>query len=258
MMRFIKNLYQYRELLKNNIKKDIRGKYKGAWLGILWSFINPLLMLAIYSIVFSEIMKVDIKNYSMFMFVAIIPWTFFTSTITNGTSAMITNSGIIKKVYFPREIILVSFATSGAVTFLISCLIMVAFLLLTGVGLSVYALIFPLILILQYFLTLGIILILSAITVYVRDIEHFVNIILMALFYGTPIVYSMEMVPDKIAWILYLNPMTSIISAYRDILFYKRLPDFNGLGVLAIVIFLLVAVGLFVFDKLQRRFAEEL
>jgi ABC-type polysaccharide/polyol phosphate export permease len=258
MIKFISDLYEYRELLKNNIKKEIRGKYKGAWLGILWSFLNPLFMLVIYSIVFSQIMKVNIPNYSMFMFVALIPWTFFTTTVANGTSSIIANGGIIKKVYFPREIIPVSVVTSNTVNFLISSIITFAFLLLSGVGITKYALLFPIILLIQYILTLGIIFILSSVTVFVRDIEHFVQIILMALFYGTPIVYSMSMVPAKLAWILNLNPMTPIVSAYRDILFYQKMPDFNTLLIECLIIILIFFVGLFSFRKLQRNFVEEL
>lgn len=258
MKNFFKELYQYRELLKNNVKKEIRGKYKGAWLGVLWSFLNPLFMLVIYAIVFSEIMKVSIPNYAMFMFVALMPWTFFTTTISLGTNSIVTNSGIIKKVYFPREIIPVSIVTSNLINFLISCIIMFSFLLISGLGLSVYALFFPLILALQYFLMLGMVLILSALTVYIRDIEHFVGITLLALFYGTPIVYSMDMVPDKIAWILNLNPMTPIINSYRDILFYQRMPDLNNLFIQLIFVLVLFFVGLFVFKKLQKNFVEEL
>lgn len=257
-MKFFNDMYQYRELLKNNIKKEVRGKYKGAWLGFIWSFLNPLFMLVIYSIVFSQIMKVNIPNYAMFMFVALIPWTFFTTTISNGTSSIIANGGIVKKVYFPREIIPVSIATSNLFNFLISCVIMFTFIFITGVGVSYHIIFFPIILLLQYILMLGIIFILSAITVFIRDVEHFVNIALMALFYGTPIVYSMEMVPDKIAWVLNLNPMTPIINAYRDILFYHKMPDFNSLKFEVIIVLVIFVLGLNLFRRLQKKFVEEL
>lgn len=258
MINFFKELYQYRELLKNNIKKEIRGKYKGAWLGIIWSFLNPLFMLVIYSVVFSQIMRVNIPNYAMFMFVALVPWNFFTQTVSTGANSIVANGGIVKKVYFPREIIPVSITTSGMINFLISCVIMFTFLFITGVGVSMHIFLFPLILLFQYILILGIVLLLSALTVYIRDIEHFVQIALMALFYGTPIVFTMEMVPKSIAWILNINPMTPIVTAYRDILFYHQMPDINNLLMVIIMSLVMFFIGLYSFKKLQKGFAEEL
>ncbi len=257
-MKLIKDLYQYRELLKNNIKKEIRGKYKGAWLGIFWSYINPLLMLVVYSVVFSQIMRVNIPNYTMFLFTALIPWTFFTTTVSQGAFSVVANGNIIKKVYFPREIIPISIVTSNALTFLISCIIMFIFIVITGLGFSWYILLFPAVVLTQYLLLMGISLILSAITVYVRDVEHIITVLLMVMFYGTPIVYSMAMVPASMKMLLLINPMTPIINAYRDILFYKQMPNMLQLGGIIVISLVVLVVGLFVFKKLQRNFAEEL
>src|SRR5574344_2114354 len=110
-------LYNYRELLKTNVKKDIRGKYKGSFLCVLWSFINPLLMVLVYAIVFPYIMRVQQENYLIFLIVAIIPWTFFTTVISQGTISILSNAGVIQKVYFPREIVPISVATSALVNF---------------------------------------------------------------------------------------------------------------------------------------------
>lgn len=257
-MKLFKDLYQYRELLKNNIKKDIRGKYKGAWLGVMWSYLNPLLMLVVYSIVFAQIMKIQIPNYSMFLFTALIPWNFFTITVSQGSLSVVSNANILKKVYFPREIIPISVVTSQATTFLISCIIMLFFLLVTGLGITWYILFFPIILLIQYFLLLGITFITSSLTVYARDLEHIISVLLMILFYGTPIVYSMDMVPAKMRFILLLNPMTPIINAYRDILFYQQMPNLFDLGLIVILSTILFFVGLSLFRNLQKNFAEEL
>ncbi len=156
MIRLFKDLYSYRELLKNNIKKEIRGKYKGAWLGVLWSYLNPLLMLVVYSLVFSTIMKIEIPNYTMFLFTALIPWTFFTSTISQGSFSIISNGNILKKVFFPREIIPISVVTSNCINFLISFVIMFVFIAISGLGFSVYLIFLPLIILIQYILLLGI------------------------------------------------------------------------------------------------------
>jgi ABC-2 type transport system permease protein len=258
MIRLFKDLYSYRELLKNNIKKEIRGKYKGAWLGVLWSYLNPLLMLVVYSLVFSTIMKIEIPNYTMFLFTALIPWTFFTSTISQGSFSIISNGNILKKVFFPREIIPISVVTSNCINFLISFVIMFVFIAISGLGFSVYLIFLPLIILIQYILLLGIILITSSITVYFRDLEHIINVLLMLLFYGTPIVYSMEMVPDNMKGLLLLNPMTSIVNVYRDVLFYQRMPDFFYTMIMLVISILILVSGIYIFNRLQRNFAEEL
>ena len=196
-MNVFKEIYNYRELLKTNIKKEIRGKYKGSWLGVLWTFLNPLLMLAVYAFVFPYILRVNVDNYTIFMIVALIPWNFFTTAIQSGTGSVVANGNILKKVYFPREIIPISITTSQSVNFLITCIIMAVFIIFSGVGFSVHALLFPLLVLIQYILILGLTFILSALTVFVRDIDHFVSVILMLGFYATPIVYQGEMLPKK-------------------------------------------------------------
>jgi ABC-2 type transport system permease protein len=203
-------------------------------------------------------MKIQIPNYTMFLFTALIPWTFFITTVSQSSLSIIMNSNLIKKIYFPREIIPISVVTSNTVNFLISCIIMLVFIFITRLGISWYILLFPLVLFAQYLLLVSIALILSSITVYARDLEHIVGVLLTALFYTTPIVYSMEMVPNEIRSILLLNPMTTIISSYRDILFYKQMPDLEKLFILIIISFISFVIGLKIFSKLQRNFAEEM
>ena len=178
----IKELYNYRQLLKSNVSKEIRGKYKGSFLGILWSFLNPLLMTLVYAIIFPLILKSTQPHYITYIVIAILPWTWFTTTIAQGTNTIIMNGGIIKKVYFPREILPISIVTSGLINYLISCLIIILFLLFSGIGFSPYILLFPIIVLIQYILLLGIILITSAIDVYIRDAEYIINFFMTMLF----------------------------------------------------------------------------
>lgn len=257
-MKLLSDLYQYRELLKTSVQKEIRGKYKGAWLGVLWSFLNPLLMLLVYSIVFPYIMRVQIPNYTMYLMTALMPWNFFTQTIASSSFAVIAAGNIIKKVYFPREILPISVVLSNTVNFCITFIIIIIFLLFSGVGISWHILLVPIILLVQMFLLFGIAFILSSLTVYARDIEHIVNVIVMALFYATPIVYTIDMLPAKFQTLLYLNPMTSIIDAYRSVLYYHQLPNFMQLGLVTLVSIALFVIGLSIFRKLQRNFVEEL
>ena len=252
----LKNLYQYRELLKSNIKKEIRGKYKGSFLGVLWSFVNPLLMTLVYAIVFPFILRSGPEHYVTYIVIGILPWNFFTTVISQGTFTILGNAGIIKKVYFPREILPISVATSGLVNFLISLPIIFIFLFFSGIGFSWYILLLPLVVITEYILLLGIILITSEIDVYIRDAEYLINFFVTMLFYATPILYSTDLFGSK-AWILKLNPMTTIINSYRDILYNKNIPNLTMLLIILIGSLLLLLIGIVVFRKLEKGFAEE-
>ena len=256
-MSIFKNLYQYRELLKTNVQKEIRGKYKGSFLGVLWSFLNPLLTVLVYAIVFPYIMRVQVPNYLIFLIVAIIPWNFFTTCITTGCNCVWLNGGIIKKVYFPREILPVSVILAGLINFLISCVIILIFLLFGGVGFSIQLLWLPLIAIIQSLLSLGLLFILSAINVYVRDVEYVVAFFVNLLFYGTPILYTVDMFPQKISWLLNINPLAHLIDAYRSIFYYQTMPNFSSLLYLIIVSLIILIIGYSVFRKLEKGFAEE-
>lgn len=253
-----KELYEYRQLLKSNISKEVRGKYKGSFLGVLWSFVNPLLMTLVYAIVFPFLLKSSQPHYTTFIVIAIIPWTWFTYTIMSGTNTFLVNAGIIKKVYFPREILPISIVTSGLINYLISCIIIGIFLLFSGIGFSVYILYLPLIVLIQYMLQLGIIFITSSIDVYIRDAEYIINFIVQMVFYATPVLYSIDMFPEKFRWILRLNPLATIIESYRNIFYYKTNPDFKMLGITFIVSFIILVVGYAIFEKLKKGFAEEL
>lgn len=256
-MKIFKELYRYRELLKNNIKKEIRGKYKGSWLGVVWTFLNPLLMLLVYSLVFPYILRVNVEHYTIFMMVALVPWTFFTTAVQTGTGSVVANGNILKKVYFPREIIPVSVVTSALINFLITCIIMVIFILISGVGFSVHSLLFPVIVLLQYIITLAIVFVLSAVTVYIRDVDHFVSIIIMLAFYITPIVYKADMLPEKFQWAIKVNPIAQIIEAYRAILYNHTMPDMNMLLIWTVIGIIMLVGGYLIFKKLEKRFVEE-
>ena len=224
-MSIFKNLYKYRELLKTSVTKDIGGKYKHSFLGVLWSFINPLLQITVYAIIFPLIMgnSSQYKDYTVFMVCGLIPWNFFTAAINRSAYTMIENGNILKKVYFPREILPLSVVTSESINFLISCIIIIAFILFKGFGICKYILFFPIILAIQFLLLLGFGLILSSVTVYIRDLNHFIGIALQLLFYATPVVYSYETIPEQYRWILKYNPMTYIIEGYRDIFYYQTM-----------------------------------
>lgn len=257
-MKFFKSLYEYRELLKTSISKDIRGKYKNSVLGIIWSFLNPLLQIAVYAIVFPLIMKSNLPNYTVFLCCGLIPWNFFSSAISRTSFTMIENGNIIKKVYFPRQILPLSVVTSEAVNFVISTIIILAFVLGYGMGISKFIIFYPLVLLVQYLLLVGISFVVSSVTVYFRDLQHFIGILLQLLFYATPIVYASNTIPENFQWILKFNPMTYVINGYRDIFYYQQKPDFISLAIVLGISIAICFVGYMIFNKLQKRFAEEI
>lgn len=258
MLDVFKNLYCYRELLKTSVKKEIRGKYKNSFLGVIWSFLNPLLQIAVYAIVFQMILKNPQENYAVYLCCGLIPWTFFSTTISRAAFNCIENGNILKKVYFPREILPISIVTSEAVNFLISTIIIFAFVIFSGIGLSKYLILYPLVLVAQYILLIGISFIVSSVCVYLRDLQHFIGIFLQLLFYATPIVYSVESIPDNYKWILQINPMTYIITAFRDIFYNKCFPEIKPILILIGISILICIVGYLIFNKLQKGFAEQL
>ena len=263
-MKLIKEIFKYRELLKNNVKKEERGRYKNSILGVMWTFLNPLLQIAVYAMIFPYILKQQQPYYLIFVCVGLIPWSFFTTTIIQSTNTIIGNANIVKKVYFPREILPLSVVLSGAINFLIATIIILAFCIGGGKGITWHIIIFPIILLLQMILQLAISFVLSAVTVYIRDIEHFVQIVLMLMFYATPIVYSTATLDGSTATarfmkkVIMLNPMTTIIEGYRSIFYTQTLPDFKGIGIWYIISIALLFIGWLIFKKLQKGFAEEL
>ena len=259
-MVFLKELWQYREMIFNLVKRDLKSRYKESVLGFFWMLLNPLLQLCVYTIVFSVIMRTNnIDKYYLFLFVALVPWIFFNSCFTAGTSIIISQQDMIKKIYFPREVLPISFVLAQFINMFLSLIVVLIVSILSGVSITAQAIIqLPVIMAIEFILALGVTFIASALTVYFRDLEYIVNIISLAWMYLTPIIYSVEMVPEQLLTLFYLNPMTTITIAYRDILYYGIAPRLNTLlNAFIIGIFVLV-IGNITFGKLKQHFVEEL
>ena len=262
-MNTLKEIYDYREMIFSLVKKDLRGRYKGSVLGFMWTFLNPLLQLLVYTLVFSTIMRAGIDKYYLFLFVALVPWIFFSSALTGGAGCVMASKDMVKKIYFPREVLPISYITCSFVNMLLSFMVIFTVLLITGYGMNVKTLIFlPIIMIIEYALALGIALITSSLTVYFRDLEYILSIIAMAWQFLTPVMYSQEMVeaalPEILLKIWNLNPMTPVIIAYRDILYYKTAPEMETLFSAMVLGGGCIVIGFVLFRKLQRGFAEEM
>ena len=258
-MKFFKELYNYRELLKTNVKKEIRGRYKNSFLGVLWSFLNPLLQIAVYAIVFPLILKNTQPNYVVFLCAGLIPWTFFSTAINRSAFTLIENGNLLKKVYFPRVILPISAMCSGIINFFISCLIILVFCVIWQVGISWHIVFVPLIAVIQGLLALGLGMALGAMDAYFQDLEYIVNFIVQLLFYGTPVVYELSQFSSQsfLSFMIRLNPMTTIMNSYRDVFLYHQIPDMFALGIVFLVTLIIVALGYLVFSKLEKGFAEQ-
>lgn len=258
MKRFFTELYAYREMLKSLVRKDLKTRYKGSVLGFLWTFINPLMQLAIYALIFPFLMRVEEKNYAMFLFVALLPWLFFSTSLQTSTECIVENYNLVKKIYFPRQVLPLSVATAGLVNYLYGLLVVLAGMLVARMHLTWNFLYLPLLLVILYMTVSGFCLMFSALNVYIRDLEHIVNIVTMAWFYATPIVYPLTMLPNWLQKILLLNPMTPLVEGVRDVIYYGCSPQWEHIGIAAIESLLIFIVGILIFNKLEPGFAEEI
>lgn len=245
-------------MLSSLVKKDLKTRYKGSVLGFFWTFLNPLLQLLVYTLLFSVIMRGGIENYSMFLFVALVPWLFLSGSLSSGSVCILSAQGLVQKIYFPRIILPVSAVCSSFLNMIFSFAVVFAALLISGTGISVYALFLPVVMLVQFFFVLGLVLIVSALNVFFRDLEYILGIFTQVWMYLTPILYSIDQVPKELQFVFMFNPMSSVILAYRDILFYKQIPDLSTLWAAVVCAIVSVVLGTLIFNRLQRKFAEEM
>ncbi|MFV0465965.1 MAG: ABC transporter permease [Lachnospiraceae bacterium] len=258
-MKKLKELYEYRTMIQSSVRKELRGRYKNSILGFLWTFINPLMQIIIYTIVFSQIFKMDVDKYYLYLTVVMIPFVFFSSSMTGGSMSVVNQKDLVKKIYFPREVLPISFVTTCFVNFLLSMIVVFGVIAISGNGFNLVALLFlPIIMLIEYILVLGLTMIVSACNVYLRDLEHIVGVLMMAWIYMTPVMYDKSLVPPQLIPIFNSNPMTPVSIAYRDILYYKRIPEMQTLGLTVAFGVGSMIIGFIIFDKLQKNFAEEL
>ena len=257
MIKTVKEIWGYRSMIRSLVHKDLRGRYQASVLGFLWTFIVPLCQLLVYTVVFSVILRSTVEKFYLYLFVALIPWNFFASCLTGGSSCVIQQQSLVNKIYFPREVVPVSYVTSSFVNMLYCEIVVVAVCVFSGVRFSPLGLLcLPIVMAVEYILALGITMIMSAVDVYFRDLEHILGIISMAWMFMTPIMYDLSIVPERLRPIFQLNPMTSIVTAYRDILYAGSVPHLETLGVSLGMGILFLVLGFLIFGRLKRRFSE--
>ena len=221
-------------------------------------------MMLVYTFVFSFVLRLGVKDYAIFLISALLSWNFLSNSVTYGANCIVANSNLVNKIYFPREIIPLSVTFANLFNFffeLIALMIVLAFL---GYRFYIYLYWLPLLIIIEFFLVAGLTMMVSALNVFFRDLSHLINILMMLWFYGTPIIYPLGLVPPKFQFILTLNPMTTIISMFRNIFYHVKYPEglvwpsYNIVIFNIVVILLIFFLGYFIFKRLEPRFAEEI
>jgi lipopolysaccharide transport system permease protein len=267
-------LLRYRYLLRNLISRDLKARYKNSAFGILWSLLNPLAMMLVFTLLFTVMGNDATRQYAIFVLVGLIPWNFFSGSMISGTTAVTSNSSLIKKVYFPRELLPGSALLSNLVNFAIAFVVLIIFLYAFGIGLTIHALWVPVILVTQLIFTLGLVLLLGALNVFYRDVLMILEVVMLAWFFLTPIFYSLELFGETATLfgitfnpaqvMRWINPMASIVDSYRTVLWgtygsegpVAMNPAFLLRTFVTAVVILLL--GYFVFSRLEHKFGEKL
>jgi len=260
----IRKLFSYRELIFSLTKKELKVKYRGSVLGFLWSLLNPILVMVVYSFVFSIIMRLGVEDYAIFLISALLGHNFLANSVSYGASSIVANGNLINKIYFPREILPLSIVFANLANFLFELIALFIVLTIMGYKFYMFLYLLPVIIFVQFFLVAGSTLLVSSLNVFFRDLQHLISIIMMVWFFATPIIYPLDLVPETFRRILYFNPMTLFAMLYRNIFYYVNyregfeLPSFYFILYAVGVSLLVFFVGYFVFKKLEPRFAEEI
>lgn len=253
----IKEILEHKELLQNLTMKELKLKYRNSALGFLWSFLNPIMLLIVYTFAFKYIIRVKTPNYTVNLLAALLPWQFFQAAVQGSTTSIISNSNLIKKIYFPRQIMPLSIIFSNFINFLITLVILFGAILVSNVKFSFTIFLLPIILILLLIFSIGLSLILSSLNVKYRDVSHLVEVLFMIWFYLTPIVYVMETVPAQYRPFLLLNPLTAVFDSIRMVLIEGKVPSLLYMVIMVVWDIALLIIGDSVFRKTEVNFAEE-
>ena len=267
-MKRLRELWHYRELIRNLVVRDLKVRYKSSVLGIAWSWLNPLLMMVVYTIFFTIFLhRDDIPHYPIFLLCGLLPWNFFNDSVSQATGSIVGNAHLIKKVYFPREVLPVSIVLSNLTNFLIALPVFFVLVLVSGASLSWSALLLPITILIQIALSLGLAFFLATLNVLYRDTRHILGVIMQAWFFLTPVFYPIHAVPREVSiggiqfdaqlWLRRLNPMASIIASYRDLLYWGTPTGLDFLLRTAVTALAVLVVGYLVFLRHSSRFGEE-
>lgn len=254
MKKHLVELVQYRELLWNLTVSELKVRYRGSILGFLWTVLNPLFYLLILAVVFSKIMKFQIDNYTIFLFVGLTSWFMIQQTIVIATASIVNNQGLIKKVYIPKIVFPLSNVLARFVDHTIMTVVLLGLAIFFKMPITWNWLFIPVIVLLHFFFSIGLSLMFSVMHIKIRDTQHILSIIFQALFYVTPIIYSLEILPEKYRQIFLLNPFYYFVQVFRYPVYYTSFPPVGILLITLALTALSLLLGLVIFYKKEKEF----
>ena len=257
-MKYMRELYQFRDLLWLWTMREVMVRYKQSLLGIAWAILQPLALTAVFTVVFARLVRVDTGGipYPVFAYTALVPWTLLATAITFGIPSLVNNMNLVTKIYFPREILPLASIGAALLDFAIAAVIFVGMMLFYGVWPSLYALwVIPLLAI-QIILMVGVTLLGATVIVFFRDMRFVVPLVTQIWMYASPIVYPAELVPLRLQPLYYLNPMAGLIDGYRRALLMAQPPQLNFVLIAAVISILILLISYAVFKQVERDFAD--
>lgn len=258
MSSYIENFRKYRPLLEELVSRDVKIKYRRSVLGVFWTLLNPLLMMIVLSVVFSNLFKFDIENFPLYLLSGQIVFNFFNDATSNAMSAIIGNAALIKKVYVPKYMFVVSRVISSVINLLASCAALLLVMIATRAELHWIMLLAWIPILLLIGMSLGIGLFLAAITVKFRDVMHLYSVLMTVLMYLAPVIYPMSILPEWLKTVVMLNPLTNIILMFREMMLYDTMFGLGEFALAMIQMCVCLAAGIYVFYKRQDEFILEL
>ncbi|AKB29613.1 O-antigen export system permease protein RfbD [Methanosarcina siciliae T4/M] len=250
-------LFEYSELIKNLVISDLKVKYQSSVLGFAWSMLNPLLMMLVLYVVFSNIFRFEQEHFDLYLLIGIIAWRFLANGTMTAMTSIVGKPSLVTKIYIPREILTFSLTMSAFISSILEFAVLIPLLLILGASLSLTILLFPVIHILYFLIVYGISLALASLYVYFRDLNQIWDIVLQVGFYTAPIIYPLSLVPEKYLDYYMLSPITRLMMMYRDVLLYGTIPHIYDFMFVAGFGLAFLAFGSLMFRKLSPRFAEE-
>jgi ABC-type polysaccharide/polyol phosphate export permease len=246
------------DLIKHLALREIKARYKQSFMGFFWVILNPFFQMLIMSAVFSQIMKVGNLGvpYPIFLYAGLLPWLFLANSLSGSLSVLVDNSALLKKIYFPREIFVLSVLVAKTFDFLLASIVFIILMLWFHVPLTMQMFLFIPIFVIQFIFVFGLSLLLGALNLFYRDVQYFFNLVLTLWFYLTPVIYATEFFPEKYRWIFKLNPMSVFINAYREVLVGKGVLNIGSLAIGVIISLLIFIVSYRIFKKLEGVFAD--
>lgn len=254
MSTYIQNFKKFQPLLGELIARDIKIKYRKSVLGVFWTLLNPLFMMIILSVVFSNLFKFDVEYFPVYLLSGQLIFNFYSESTNTAMSAIIDNAPLLKKIYVPKYLFVLSRVFSSTINLLASFTALILVMLAMRVDLHYTVLLVPIPLVFIIIFSLGVGLILSAITVKFRDIMHLYSVFVTALMYLTPVIYPMSILPEWLKPIVLLNPITNILQMFRDVMLYHSLPGLQSMIIAVVECVIILAFGLYVFYKNQDDF----